>query len=328
MKIAFYSPHLSLGGTEITLYDFADHNEKLLGNKSLIIYNKDHPRTHSSVIRKFKTRFKNVFALQGPPGNWGWNPAITVPLLDEILREEKCDGLYMQKFGRNDGVTSKICKTFVLCAAPVCEPHGDVYAYVSEWLSKKASNGDYPAVPSMITPLPRVTEDFREELGIPQDAMVFGRYGGTYGWDISWATNVIEEVVKKHLNIYFIFQNTPIPFQHEQVKHVAPTADLNIKAKFINTCNAMIHCRTIGESFGCACGEFSTQNKRVITYELSKDRNHISLLREKGIYYKNPQELYKELTTFKYEPDKDWNGYQAYNPENIMKQFKEVFLDS
>jgi hypothetical protein len=37
-KVAFYSPHLGLRGTEITMYDFADYNERILGNKSIIIY--------------------------------------------------------------------------------------------------------------------------------------------------------------------------------------------------------------------------------------------------------------------------------------------------
>jgi len=325
MKVAFYSPHLSLGGTEITMYDFADHNEKILKNESIIIYNQNHPLTHPSVIEKFNNRFGNVYALKGPDYNWGWKSEITVPLIDDVIEKEGCDGLYMQKFGHNDGVVSKKCKTYILCAAPVCEPHGDVYAYVSEWLSKEATQGKYPAVPSMITPLPRVRADFREELRIPPTALVFGRHGGDYGWDIPWANEVVKEVVKKH-NIYFLFQNTPIPFEHEKIKHINPTGDLEVKAKFINSCNAMIHCRLIGESFGCACGEFSTFNKRIITFSLSKDRNHINLLGEKGIYYSSPQEMYEAIINFEYEPEKDWNGYKKYNPPKTMEVFNKVFL--
>ena len=325
MKIAFYSPHLSLGGTEITMYDFADYNEKILGNESIIIYNKDNPLTHKSVIEKFKVRFNKVYCLEGPDYNWSWKSDVTVPLLDSVIEKEHCDGLYMQKFGNNDGVVSKKCKTYILCAAGVCEPHGDVYAYVSEWLSKQACGGKYPAVPSMITPLPSTEETFRKELNIPENAMVFGRHGGTYGWDIPWTNEVIKHVVENH-NIYFIFQNTPIPFTHEKVKHIEPSADLQIKSKFINTCNGMIHSRSIGESFGCACGEFSSMNKRIITFSNCSDRNHITLLGEKGLYYTSPEELYNHLVNFTYEPEKDWNGYKDYNPERIMGIFNEVFL--
>ena len=91
MKIAFYSPHLSLGGTEITLYDFADYNEKLLGNESVIIYNKGNNANHPSVIQKFQTRFSDIFTLNSPEENWTWNSRITVPLLDEVIASQNCD---------------------------------------------------------------------------------------------------------------------------------------------------------------------------------------------------------------------------------------------
>jgi hypothetical protein len=35
--IAFLSNKLTLRGTEVALYDYADYNEKILGNKSIII---------------------------------------------------------------------------------------------------------------------------------------------------------------------------------------------------------------------------------------------------------------------------------------------------
>ena len=206
MKIAFYSPHLCLRGTEITMYDFADYNEKILGNESIIIYNDRHHSNNESVIRKFKDRFEKVYPLQGPNSNWGWNPEITVPLMDEVLLKEGCYGVYMQKFGYNDGVVSNVCKTFILCAAPVCDPHGYKYAYVSEWLSEAGSGGRYPSVPSMITPLPQTNEDLRRELKIPSEAIVFGRTGGDDTWNINWASDVVREIVKQRTDIYFVFQ--------------------------------------------------------------------------------------------------------------------------
>ena len=326
MRILFYCPHMTLGGTEITAYDFADYNEKILGNESVIAYNHQDPLNNDMAIDKFKRRFDKVIPLYGPNTDWRMNPTITNPQLELIVEVEGCDAFYTQKFGHNDGVVLNNCKNLILVAAPVCEPHGDVYAYVSEWLSQKASNGKYPAVPSMITPLKETKDTLREELEIPKDAIVFGRHGGDYGWNIPFANEVVKTVVQNHPNIYFIFQNTPINFQHKQVIHISPSADLDIKAKFISTCNAMIHARNEGESFGCACGEFSVMNRRIITYNLSKDRNHISLLGDKGIYYSNPQEMYNAIVNFKYEPEQDWNGYKDYNPERIMNIFDNVFL--
>ena len=88
----------------------------------------------------------------------------------------------------------------------------------------------------------------------------------------------------------------------------------------------MIHARNEGESFGCACGEFSSKNKPIITFFGSKDRNHIKLLGDKGFYYNNPNELYDIIVNFKKDPTKDWNVYKEYNPERIMNIFNDVFL--
>ena len=37
MNIAFLSNKLTLRGTEVAIYDYADNNEKILGNNSIII---------------------------------------------------------------------------------------------------------------------------------------------------------------------------------------------------------------------------------------------------------------------------------------------------
>jgi hypothetical protein len=180
----------------------------------------------------------------------------------------------------------------------------------------------------MVTPLPDVEGNLRDELGIPKDALVFGRTGGDGSFNIEWVKSVISYVVDNFPNIYFLFQNTPVFRNHPQIKHVDPSADLEYKSKFIESCDAMIHARNEGESFGCACGEFSIKNKPIFTYFGSKDRNHITLLGDKGFYYSNPDELFHRITTFKPDPTKDWNGYKEYNPERTMKAFNDVFLNA
>lgn len=325
-KIAFYSPHMSLRGTEVTLFDFAKYNEDILNNQSVILYNSNNKNNHSTVIEKFFNRFKhNFIALEGPNFDYSWNKEITNPLLDKVIKNNQCDGLFIQKYGLNDGVLSKECKTFIMCAAPVCEPHGDVYSYVSEWLSKTASNNKYPFVPSIVD-LPETDENFRKQLNIPNDALVFGRTGGFDTWNIPWASEVIKNILNSYANIYFIFQNTPKFYNHKNIKYLQSTANLDFKVRFINSCDAMIHARIDGESFGVTCGEFSIRNKPIITWFGSKDRHHIETLGENAYYYNNQQELYKILTNFKKEPKKDWKMYSKFNPKNVMKKFEEVYL--
>ena len=60
MKILFHENELNYRGTSIALYDYADFNERYLGNESLIIYNKTLSTNHISGIEKFKKRFQVI----------------------------------------------------------------------------------------------------------------------------------------------------------------------------------------------------------------------------------------------------------------------------
>lgn len=324
--VAFYSPQMGLRGTEVTLYDFAHFNETLLGNKSIIIYAKDNPRNHVLAYDKFKKRFNEIYTI---PGDGESNPSEVNKNLNEILNKTKSDYFYLQKKGVNDGICPTACKSLILCCSlinPTTEKHGDKYAFVSHWLSKVCSNGQIPVVPSMVY-LPEVTEDLRSELNIPKNAVVFGRTGGEDTWNIPWTNEVIKYALQYRPDIYFLFQNTPKFFKHERIIHVNPTADMEFKVKFINTSDAMLHSRNEGESFGVTCGEYSLRNKRIITYGLSRERNHIEILKDKGLYFNNPQDLFSILISYVPDYSQDWNCYREYSPEKIMQVFNKVFLN-
>ena len=59
MIIGFISNKLTIRGTEVCLFDYADYNEKILNNISIIFYPKDSPNNCDQVINKFKKRFKS-----------------------------------------------------------------------------------------------------------------------------------------------------------------------------------------------------------------------------------------------------------------------------
>jgi hypothetical protein len=324
-KIAFYSPHLSERGTEVAMFDFAHYNESILGNKSIIIYHRDCSKNSPTAVEKFKKRFE-VYEIFGPNYDFGWDASVCVPMIDRVISEQKCDVLYMQKFGKNEGVYSRVCKNIILCCGNIYDPHGDAYVYVSKWLSQKATNGKVQYIPIIID-IPKEQGNLREELDIPKDAIVFGRTGGMDTWNISWANNAINSALSNRVDIYFVFQNTPKLFDHPRVKYIPTTVDSIYKSRFIETCDAMIHCRIEGESFGQTCAEFSSMNKPVITYFLSNERNHIDTLQEKGIYYQNEIELATILARFKPNNKKDWNCYKNNTPEACMSAFKRLLLD-
>ena len=161
MKIMFHSNQLSLRGTEVAMYDYAHYNEEILHNSS-IIASKRLGQHHPLAVHKFQSRFTVIY----------------YDNLDELQKyadENNIDIFYTIKAGENDGVLLKGVKNCVHVVFKNREPHGEVYAYVSEWLRQEMSGGTLPFVPHMVT-LPQETESLRRELGIPEHAIVFGRH--------------------------------------------------------------------------------------------------------------------------------------------------------
>lgn len=318
--VAFYQQFLNERGTSVAMFDYAYFNQTILGNKSIIIYDHNNSWNETNGEKRFKKTFETHSIDCKNCDTNTINQKI-----DEIVEKTQSNWIYMTKFGKNDGCVSSKAKTLIQCIGMVNEPHGDVYSYGSYWLSKICSNGKHPAVPYMVY-LPDESSDMREELNIPSDAVVYGRHGGADTFDMTWSYQVIAEVLKRNENIYFVFLNTTKFMDHPRVIHLNTIVDYKDKTRFINTCDAMLHVRYIGESFGLACGEFSIRNKPVITWFDSKERNHIEILGSKGIYYKTPNDLFNILLNFKPNSNYDWNCYRDYSPQNIMKIFDEVYL--
>ena len=318
--IAFHDNSLSERGTSVAVYDYAYYNQVLLGNRSIIIYDKNDIHNNPQVIQKFEKEF-DVF------GYTSWSE------VDEYLHKNKCSVLYLIKYGNNDGKLSKICKNVVHCVFDCRDPHGDIYSSISQWV--KNNNNKYPVVPHMIN-LPTCNENMREQLHIPKDGIVFGRYGGFEQFDIEYVKNTIIKVAQENPTHYFVFVNTK-PFSKDisNIIYLDKIIDLHEKVKFINTCDAMIWGRSDGETFGSAIAEFSTKNKPVIAckyYDKSAtgvfDIAHVALLGEKALWYKDEISLHTILTSFNKEEivKKDWNAYRQYTPKKVMAKFNEIYL--
>jgi glycosyltransferase involved in cell wall biosynthesis len=316
MKIAFHDNCLSLRGTTVAIYDWAYWTRHYLSIDPIIMYDENHPANSIDAINKFKKEF-SVFSY------------FNKSQIDKILLENQCDAFFMIKGGSPDGVISSVSKNFVNAVSGHWKPnwiHGDVYAMGSKWLSK-ITNNVIPNVPHMVY-LPDVDEDMREELGIPKDALVIGRNGGSDTFDIPFVKQAIQVVLNERKDIWFVFQLTDKFIDHERVIFLPGSSDMNAKVRFINTSDAMLHARYVGESFGLSCAEFSIRNKPVITYEKSPERNHIDTLGEKGIYFETKSDILHILRNLdkKEINSLEWNCYQDYTPEKVVQKFKEVYL--
>jgi glycosyltransferase involved in cell wall biosynthesis len=190
---------------------------------------------------------------------------------------------------------------------------------VSDWLGKLYNTDYLPHIVSM----PDITTSQREYFNFSDEDIVFGRYGGFYQFDVPYLGEVILAAAER--GIKFLLMNTVrVTPDHPNIIYLDSTTDVEAKTKFINTCDAMLHGRTDGESFGLSIAEFLHQNKPVISNLHCRDKNHINLLGEKGFFYSNPGELFNLLINFKKGDYSVKSLVDQFSPEKIMTKFKEL----
>lgn len=316
-KIGFDAGLMSLRGTHVAIFDYALQNQNILGKESIVFYDRRSEQAQGSVFQKFQGAFRLV-------------PYDQFKDVESLAVNYSIDAMYLIKSGERDNYIVPNIPNLIHAVFPqkLDEMHGDVYAFVSNWLSNECSNGKIPFVPHMIT-LPLNGSSLRGGLGIPAASTVFGCYGGNDSFNIAFVKKVIADVLMQSPYTYFLFMNIDRFIDHPRAIFLPGNSDPLIKSGFINTCDAMIHARGIGESFGLACGEFSVHNKPVITYALSPQRNHIDVLGKKAILYKGPRELQKIFLDFdkSWYQQQDWNRYALdFSPPVVMKKFASVFL--
>ncbi len=320
MKIIFHENQLNYRGTSNAVYNYALFNEEILNNESVILYNKSNKHNFDAAIDRFNKKFKVI----------GYTETKE---LEHIVENEKADLFYALKAGKKDGIEVSNCKTAIHTVFKYNEPHGDVYAYVSEWLSQEMTNGNAPFVPHMIH-IEKSEFNLRKELNIPEEAIVFGRHGGNKTFDLGFVKSIVKQIARKRKDIYFLFLGTNsfvfknIFRPYKNIIFLPTTVDDIYKAKFINTCDAYLHARKQGESFGIAVGEFSVSNKPILTWANSEEKSHIEILGDKALVYQDKEKLTDIIENFTPNSTLNWDAYsEAYAPEKVMEKFKKVFID-
>jgi glycosyltransferase involved in cell wall biosynthesis len=313
MKIILQDNFLGVRGTTTALYDYAFFLKQKYNYECAITFDETDTKNDKRVLKKFS----NEFALL---------PYTNFNQLDGIINTHGIDMLYITKAGNKDNKISNKVKTCVHAVFPCdkTEKHGDVYAYISKWLSEYCSNGEYPYVPYMLN-LPRVEGNYREALNIPIDAKVFGRYGGIETFDIQFAATAVQKVLSNTLDVYFLFCNTYKFIDHPRAIFVNSTASLEDKVRFINTCDAFLHARARGETFGLAVLEFMSRGKPVLTYGLSDEKNHYELLGKDGLLYNTEKELCSLLLNF-VPYNITYPLLDTFLPDKVIEKFNDVFI--
>ena len=326
MNVAFFVRHFTERGTEIAIYDYAHHNELYLNNKSIVICFAETAQRNNGLpservsYDKFKSRFPVV-------------EINNIADMSKIIYDFNIQFFYTLTHGgygdiyqfENKNIWGD-CKTIKHSVFDTKCPESDFYISISNTLNVK--NETTVAVIPHIVNLPDESENLRASLGIPVDAVVIGRYGGFTEFNI----HMTHEAIKTFLtfegrNTFYLFMNTQCFCNHPNVIYLDKTTDVLFKTRFINTCDAMIHSRTIGETFGLSIAEFSIKNKPIITCEMG-DLEHVNILGEKAILYNSADKLVDIFKNIKdiTKTRTDWNAYAYYSPENIMKLFDDLIF--
>ena len=94
----------------------------------------------------------------------------------------------------------------------------------------------------------------------------------------------------------------------------------------------MLYGRSLGESFGLACAEFSILDKKIISYGFNRHRCHIFNLPKSNFKeYFSRKDLYNILNNFKKKDSINFNKdnkYLNYSAKKVMNKFNKVFLKS
>lgn len=313
MRIGFQAGTLNERGMSVALHDYARGVQDKLGHEAFVFYSA--AKSAPSVVEKFGQSVTMVPIAPGEDSR-----RISEPL--------KLDFCYYIREGRAGPLDIAADRSGVHAVFRHFEPHGDVYAYVSPWLAAWMSGGLAPAVPHIVD-LPTPMGTLRDELSIPADAHVVGRYGGFDQFNLPFAHTAVAEALQKRSNLWFLFVNTEKFIDHPRALFLPPIIRPEEKARFIATCDAGLNAKKIGESFGLAIAEFLMFGKPVYSWAGGMDQNHVVMTPKSDWIYKTRRDLVRLLADYTpslQDADLARGSVARYLPSQVMQTFDEVFL--
>lgn len=308
--VAFQTNSFSTRGTEGVLWTYADMNKKL-GNESIFIIRKGvAPPGPDFDDPSFRAYFENSFETH----------ELHDSEIEAFLEKRGVDVIVVSNSGGDDNFVPRNVPSIVRCVFNPNHPQGTLHTAASNLVSA----GKIPTLPDIV----RVVDNdglpsLREELGIPENAILYGRIGGHDTFDVPFAREVVRRVCSKRKDAYFVFVNTDPTdlWDLENVILLPATRDEKFKRRFFDACDYFLHARKDGETFGVAVGEFALCEKPTISWAFSNDREHFTILGEKIIPYADADDLERILL----DPpkiDMRGNGYERYTQERVLQRFK------
>mmetsp|Transcript_29285 Transcript_29285/g.49212 ORF Transcript_29285/g.49212 Transcript_29285/m.49212 type:complete len:389 (-) Transcript_29285:108-1274(-) len=303
-------------------------------------------KTFPKVVFKFESNFGPIITYSGALEGGGQRLAAK-------LRELNCHLFYSLKSGESSFAPyfqpgSLRIPWAVHAVFHTSQPHGTSFAAVSHKLAEdtgllaRCGGNIHTYVDHVVDfPLEELTMDtvkmrheMRVELGIPHDAkLVLCRHGGPTTFNIDLVRDNLRDVVSRHHGVHVVLMNTdPLAHKHPHIHEIEGTPAVEGKARFFAACDAMLHARGDGETFGLAVAEFALRNKPVITWDGTQAEGyaeaHLEILGDKAYKFRDLVSLERIISDLALNgiPDRDWNAYKLYSREKIIPKFERVFI--
>lgn len=322
-RIGFHVDSFSLRGVDQATYQYCLLAEEDLGLEVIVLraHKKDSGWVSDYLENTFRTRFYVVDYDGSEEG------------LRDVISRERLEAIYVLSAGLGD-------KRFRCVSVPVfrhsvfptskLDPEKDNFCVISDWLSREYFNRQAKVVNHVI-PERQTDECLRSELGIPRDALVLGTMGGKFNFNSRLTLAGLEKVMAKRRDLWLLSLNQVICLKGENIRMMEGTSCELKKAKFINTCDFMMHGRVDGETFGIACGEFCKAGKPIIAWTNTPQRAHLDQFLIDRYGYKNMRDLVGLLSDLEVDTDSQRLSRQMANRycrEEIGKQFRKNFISS
>lgn len=353
-KICAQLNQLSRRGTEVAVFDYMSGLKRMHGN-----YGQDYdvtfliprhildhlaagvdlsPSSEPEVKTKFEEEFGN---LVGYDDFWYTTREIQCHMTYSLISGE----LASSESNSADASRRRIPRA-VHAVFQTHEPHGTAFASVSRELSLVSGqlercNWSEDVYVDHIVDYPFEELDMdvgqmralkRAELGIPDDSLVLCRHGGYDTFNIPFVRDNLVTLVDMLDNIDVILMNTqPLDKKHGRIHETRGESSVKGKAQYFAACDAMLHARSDGETFGLAVAEFSFRNKPVITYNgslLGYARAHLSILKDRALCYEDLPTLQALISSLAKNgiPNREWNAYSNYSRAKVLPKFERVFI--
>lgn len=362
LTMCFYLWTVDGRGMPTSTLSYARFVEEVLGHRAAVIVGPDKPTSED--VRKrsdFKQNMLDTICERFPTR--------IVPKHEDVGDTALglgCDVVYTQgacldkTHPVTDQMRARKIKTVYHCFGWCHQVYADAHAVVSNWAAVHfRGHPTGPVIPYPVTECPEVPQSavdkVRTDLGIPLDAPVVCTFGAASSFDLPSTVRTLfgsKAILENWMNQVPTLHLIQMPaidvinrYTHPRIHTHPRDSREEVKTAFIKSCDAMLHARKIGESFGMAIAEFSRCNKPIITmnnnYQPGSaiggyETAHVEYLGSKGWFYR-PSNLASMVQQFQRLAEAkangtlatmDFNAYRFAEPSTVMKQgFQKHFLE-